>query len=149
MTAPKSRKLRIWRFTALGLGILWLLWLPFEDTSERLPIVFAIAICSLVAARILISPLASKYSLSEPGPGQSGQTVISRYLFYAVIGLLAGAGITLVALILMAFKTGLHGHVTPDYTIDQVIAVVRLTPFWVLAGILISVGLAMWPSGST
>ena len=146
MKTPISSKLRLWRFVAVGMGILWLLWLPIEDTSERSVIIFALAICGLLTARVLISPFASKFSLQRANDDQIQPSLIRSYLFYALLGSLAGVGITLVSILLMVFKTGLHGHGTPDYSLEQMIAVVQLTPIWVLGGVLISLGIAFWDS---
>jgi hypothetical protein len=144
VTAPISSKLRLWRFAAIGLGILWVFWLAFEDASERMVTFFALAICALIAARVLLSPFACKYRLSKANTDQNHPRIIKRYLFYAMLGGFVGIGVTVVGLLLMAFKTGLHGHATADYTPDQVIALVQLTPIYVSGSILISLGFALW-----
>ncbi|MGD9091655.1 MAG: hypothetical protein PVF74_02325 [Anaerolineales bacterium] len=149
MKTPKSSELRIWRIAAILLGVLWLLWLPFEDSDERWVILFAVAICGLFEVRILMSGFVRKYSLARVASSQRHPGVIRSYLFYALIGAIAGIGITVVALLLMAFKTGLHGHATPDYTVEQMIAVAQLTPIWILAGMLTSIGFAVWQSRYT
>ena len=146
MNAQISSRLRLLRFVALGMGILWLLWLPVEDTSERSVIIFALTICGLLAARVLISPFASKFSLQSNSADQKHSSVIRSYLFYALLGSLAGVGVTLVSLLLMVFKTGLHGHATPDYSLEQMIAVIQLTPIWILGCVLTSLGVAFCQS---
>jgi hypothetical protein len=45
----------------------------------------------------------------------------------------------------MAIKTGLHGHAAPDFTSAQVIEVFLRTPIWGLGGLLIGLGIGLWP----
>ncbi len=56
------------------------------------------------------------------------------WLVYPLAGLLGGAATAPVALLLMAIKTGLHGHSVPDYTSAQMMAVLISFPVWVGAG---------------
>ena len=51
---------------------------------------------------------------------------------------------TAVALLLMAIKTGLHGHGTPDYTPEQMVRVLSLTPLWVVVGLVIGLITFFW-----
>jgi hypothetical protein len=44
------------------------------------------------------------------------------------------------AILLMAIKTGIHGHGTPDYTLDQMQDVFSRMPFFVLGGVLLGAG---------
>lgn len=122
--------LRRWRIVSLILGILLFLWLPVEDVNASLVTVFAIAICGLAAARFLI-PI-------RVWPGSK------HWLVYPLSGMIAGAAITLITLLLMAFKSGLHGHGSPDFTPEQVISVLWLTPLWIAAGLLIGLGAGIW-----
>jgi hypothetical protein len=48
-----------------------------------------------------------------------------------------------IALLLMAFKSGLRGHPAPDFTPAQVIAVLRSIPIWGLSGLLLGLGAAL------
>ena len=69
--------------------------------------------------------------------GSSGKHTFLRHI---VIG--GGAGLLLVplAILLMAIKTGIHGHGSPDYTLDQMQAVLSRMPFFVLGGALLGAG---------
>jgi cell division protein FtsW (lipid II flippase) len=122
--------LRRWRILSLVLGGVLFFWLPIEDLNASLVTAFAIAICSLAVVRILL-PL-------QIQPGSR------RWLLYPLSGMIAGAAVTLVSLLLMAFKSGLHGHGSPDFPPDQVISVLRLTPLWSAAGFLIGLGTGIW-----
>lgn len=122
--------LRRWRILSLILGILLFIWLPVEDVNASLVTVFAIAICGLAVARFLI-PIRV-----QPGS--------KHWLVYPLSGMIAGAAITLVTLLLMAFKSGLHGHGSPDFTPEQVASVLWLTPLWTAAGFLIGLGAGIW-----
>jgi len=125
-----STALRRWHYFSLILGFLLFVWLPIEDMNASLVAVFAIAICTLTVARFLI-PIHIQ-------PGDKG------WLVYPLGGLIAGAAITPVSLLLMAFKSGLHGHGSPDFTPEQVMSVLWLTPLWIIAGLLIGLGAGIW-----
>jgi hypothetical protein len=62
---------------------------------------------------------------------------------HIMVGAAAGIAVTPLALLLMAFKSGLHGHGSPDFTIGQMQAVVLRTPVWVIAGSLLGWGVAI------
>jgi hypothetical protein len=116
------------RLLALVLGIALLLWLPIEDVSEQSVVLFA----ALVSAW-----LALRYCLTI----QAGE--IRYWLRHMLAGALAGLFVTPFALFLMALKTGLHGHNTPDFTLHQMQAVLYRTPIWVLVGLLLGLGVAL------
>ena len=121
-----DKVLRRWRILSLILGFALFLWLPFEDHNASLVTIFAIAINILVILRILLV-------LDDKG-------IHKRWFIYPLCSVLAGPGITLISLLLMAFKSGLHGHGFPDFTPGQVILTLRLTPIWTMAGLLIGLG---------
>jgi len=117
-----SRRLRL---LAILIGILLLVWLPFEDLSENWTLLFAIAIAGLAA-----------YSIVR-------RIHRKNWIIYPLAGTLTGLTVTLLAITLMAFKSGVHGHGFSDYTPTQVVNVIRLTPVWVVAGLLIGSGLGL------
>jgi hypothetical protein len=124
---PK-RKTPAWlRLAALLLGVLLLLWLPVEDTGE---------IQVLVAAAAVSAWLAVRYLVSLPAP-------VKNPAKHILVGTLAGLAITPLALFLMAFKTGLHGHESPDFTSEQIYFVISRTPLWGFAGLLLGLGSGM------
>lgn len=119
------RKLRLWSFT---LGVIILLWLPVEDLSARWTLLFAAFIACLAAAWVWAT--------------LSGQA--SSPWLLPVAGLAGGAAVTPLALLLMAFKSGLHGHGQLDFTPGQVSAVLERWPVWIIAGVLLGSGIAIW-----
>jgi hypothetical protein len=110
---------------AIILGTALLFWLPIEDETETLAILFAILICAWLAAAILPR---TKFLSPHPLP------------FYILAGILVGAAVTPLTVSLLAFKIGLHAHPVPDYTNQQIISVIRRTPIWLIGGFFISVG---------
>lgn len=63
-------------------------------------------------------------------------------LLLAALGVVAGVGIAVLALLLMVVKTGLHAH-GPEYTAAELAWVVESIPLWAVAGLLAGVGLAL------
>lgn len=117
------------RFLAIILGIVLLFWLSIEDTSETWAILFSIAISACLAIVFL---------------GANRLSVRSLLYNCILIGTLAGILVTPIALLLMVFKTGLHGHEAPDYTAQQFISVVRRMPVWIVGGFFIGLGSGIW-----
>ncbi len=111
----------------IGAGILILLWLPIEDTSEKPAIAIALVISVLLALRVLF--------------GEQHQRGIIRL---TIIGVLAGTAITPIALLLIAFKTGLHSHGVPDFPVEQIINLLRGTPFFSIGGLFLGLGSGVW-----
>ena len=63
-------------------------------------------------------------------------------LFSAALGALLGLANGLLALILMAVKTGLHGH-GPEFTAVEIEWVISQIPLWSLAGLIAGLGLGL------
>lgn len=126
---PAGACLLRWRWAMIGLAIALLLWLPLEETHLVWILMFACLISLLVAVRVLLHVHPS---------------FIRAIWLPPLTGLGAGLLITPLALLLMAFKSGLHGHGFPDFTPGQVSGLLRATPLWVLAGLLVGGGLALW-----
>lgn len=129
MTSPARPPGRVWlRISALILGIALILWLPIEDVNLYQVLFFANAVCAWWAMRFLLNI----------SPQSSG------FLWrHVLIGLVAGLAVSPVALFLMAFKSGLHGHGTPDFSSTQVLSVLARSPVWVVAGLLLGPGVAL------
>ncbi len=64
----------------------------------------------------------------------------------ASIGFLFGLTVGLLALILMAVKTGLHGH-GPEFSPAEVTWVVRQIPWWAASGLIAGAGLGLLAVG--
>lgn len=114
------------------LGILVLAWLPFEDHSPLGALTLAAGMCAWLAVRALRTPL------------QSNRQVWGRY---ALVGALAGLGVAPLALLLMAVKTGLHAHATPDYTAVQLQSTIGRILIFGVSGLLVGLGGAAWRLG--
>lgn len=130
MNSPQvSGFLKLLRLLALLLGVIILFWLSFEDQSEYAVLLLSTAVCAWWAARFLV----------ERPSGRT--TVLIRHI---IICTLAGLAIAPVAILLMAFKSGIHGHGSPDFTAWQIQSVLSRTPFLTVGGLLLGVGSALW-----
>ena len=117
------------RWAAILLGMVLLCWLPIEDTSENFALGMALALSVWGAATYLILP----------------QKPFASPLWNALLaGSLTGGAITPLTLLLMAFKSGLHSHPTPDFTPTQIVSIINRTPIWLLGGFLIGLGSSLW-----
>jgi hypothetical protein len=112
----------------LILGIALILWLPIEDVNLNQVLFFANALCAWWAARFWLDT-------SPQNP-----LFVRRHV---LIGLVAGLAVTPVALFLMAFKSGLHGHGIPDFSGAQILGVLARFPVWIVAGLLLGLGVAL------
>ena len=128
MPNNKDRQ-QITRLLMIALGAALLIWLPFEDTQMVWISLFAMLISSLIAF----------YAASNISPEKR-----QRWYFYPAIGALAGLVMTPISLLLMAFKSGLHGHGSPEFTSGQVTAVLNSWLIWVTAGTLIGFLALIW-----
>jgi hypothetical protein len=129
VTSPDRLPLRTWiRISALILGIALILWLPIEDVNVNQVLFFANAVCAWWAARFLLN-------ISPQNP-----TFLWRHV---LIGLLAGLAVSPVAVFLVAFKSGLHGHGIPDFSSAQILDVLARSPVWIVAGSLLGLGVAL------
>ena len=113
------------------LGVAWiiafLLWLPFEDTQIWLSALLAFGACVWLGLRVLTSRY--KFNTFWQAAGS---------------GALLGAGIPLIAIALMAFKSGLHGHGFADFTTRQVWSVLSATPYGFVLGSLVGLTLHLF-----
>ena len=107
-----------WKILILGQVTGVLAWLPFEDRSILIPVLLALPVAGLVGRLCY----------------QSFHWSMLR------CGLVAGLVVAPATLLWMAFKTGVHGHGIPDFTALQIMAVIKSTPAWVLAGGLLGWG---------
>jgi hypothetical protein len=119
------------RIAAIALGGGFLVWIPFEDTTTTWVLFFATAICLLGGASLLANRQVLG-SWSRTGRG-------------AFLGGLAGLAVTPLAIGLMAFKSGLHGHNAPDFTLAQMQAALDLFPYFALAGLGVGLAAALRP----
>ncbi|MCW5838579.1 MAG: hypothetical protein KIT29_01575 [Anaerolineales bacterium] len=120
-TAPAtaSRRLRI-------LGVVWLvlflLWLPFEDTQLTFPLILALDLCVWLALRMW--PFWSTL-------GRVAATLVAAAWLASAPVLTLG---------LMVFKGGVHAHGFPDFALRQFAAVLSALPLCALLGGLMGLG---------
>lgn len=117
------------RITGLILGIAIFLWLPVEDQNELPVIIFSAIICTWASTKFLVSQ------------NQNDMQLVVRH---TLVGIAGGLAIAPVAMLLMAIKTGIHGHETPDFLIGQMKMVLSRSFYFVISGLLVSLGVAMW-----
>ena len=122
-TPLSVRRLRI---LGILLGIGLFIWLSLEESGDGWVRFFSAAISALAVAWIWRR---FKYRADK------------HWYWRPLAGLLAGLLVAPLALLLMVFKTGLHGHAGPDFSGDQILAVIFSTPVWVVSGLLIGAGL--------
>jgi len=135
-------RLPLWlRFAVLFLGILILIWLPIEDRSASGILIFAALICTLgaLAGRVVLQG-----HWVVPARQEEPLRARNRLLVDLPVWLIAGLAVTPVAFLLMAIKTGLHGHGTPDYTPEQMVRILNLAPLWILAGLIFGLIASFW-----
>lgn len=132
-------RLPVWlRISFIFLGVFILLWLPVEDRS--VVVVLLISVCASILGLLALLNLQQQrwVTAEETGGGKL------RILWIPLAGLLTGAAVTLAAIALMALKTGLHGHGTPDYSPEQVSLVLRAAPLWMCVGLIFGVLVSVW-----
>jgi uncharacterized BrkB/YihY/UPF0761 family membrane protein len=113
------------RVFGLFLGIVVLIWLPIEESSVLGVLLISTLICSWMGTWLL-------YRTSN-----SNMKPLLRYL---IIGSCVGLLIAPMALLLMAIKSGIHGHGRPDYTFSQMQSVISRIPFFVAGGLMVAAG---------
>jgi hypothetical protein len=120
----------MYRMQLLGLVLICaiFLWLPFEDTGTNWALLLAAACTAWGAAWFL---------------ARRGFKEKRDWRRLPVAGLLAGLAVAPLAIFLMAVKSGAHGHLAADFTVDQILIVLFSTPVWALAGLLIGGGLGL------
>ena len=118
-----------WRRLGLGLGAAILVWLPFEESSEIIPILLAAGLCSWAAMRLLADAEATPNRLVLRG---------------IAAGALAGLLVSPAAFSLMSIKSGLHAHPQPDYTVAQIQEVFFRTQYFAASGFLLGLASALY-----
>jgi hypothetical protein len=113
------------RFGGLLLGILIVVWLSIEESSTLGVVLLAGLVCTRIALWLL-----------------QRTRMDGKHLIFWPIIIGSGAGLLLapLAVLLMALKSGLHGHGAPDFNPGQLQAVFSRMPFYILAGFLIGTG---------
>ena len=103
----------------------WFVWIAVED--RRLGPVLLLA--ALVSSAFAITGLAR---------WRSGRLVgRRRWLVESTgVGLIAGAMVAPIAILLILIKISIHAHGTPDFSLTDIGSVLEREPVWMLAGML-------------
>jgi len=115
------------RLLVILLGLFFVLWMPFEGDLRlvvALGVWTALTVTALLAQRLLTGRWLRAWQF----------TLVSFGL-----GVILGFSAPLFILLLMALKTGLHGH-GPEFTMDEILWVQRQLPLWFGAGGLAGLG---------
>ena len=111
-------------------GLYGLVWLSLEG-----------AVGQVILLAVGIGLLGAGYATQRLLGGK--ELAPSRWLLLsAALGALLGLGIGLLVLILMAIKTGLHGH-GPEFTAAEIEWTISQIPLWTLAGLIAGLGLGL------
>ena len=103
-----------------------LVWLPFEDTQMWTALALAAGGCLWLALRW-------QFAKSHP----------TNWLHHLAAGALLGAAAPLLAVALMALKSGLHAHGFADFTARQLWEVMNLIPLASILGALAGLAISM------
>ena len=87
------------------------------------------AICTWSAVWLLIKPVLNDKQLS---------------VRYILVGTGAGLILAPLAILLMAMKSGIHGHGIPDFSVRQMQDILSRIPYFILSGFLVGVGSGLW-----
>jgi len=120
--------IRILRIYAFMIGVGICIWIPFEDGNLRWVIIFALAIAIWLALRLSLITIKGK---------------ILSNLAYLLIGLLVGISVTPFAIGLILVKNGIHGHLVPDFTYEDIMFLIQTVYVWGIAGLFIGSGFLM------
>ena len=123
--------LRTTLWAAIGVSIFF--WIGYEDRTIIAPVLLggflALALASQWGQRFLFRRVAwSRRQIAE----------------YLLLGLSAGALAMPMAALSMLVKVSLHGHMPPDFSTADVLAVTGRTPIWAGAGALMGFAVALF-----
>lgn len=117
------------RWAIIIVAIYAVVWISLEGKLWQ-PLVLAAGITVVSVGYLLQRWLAGRKLALGPWLGLA-----------ALVGALAGLGFGLLVILLMAVKTGLHGH-GPEFSPTEFNWVVERLPLWTLFGLLGALGLA-------
>lgn len=133
---PQLNRLRFLAMLVLGFAIVF--WLGREDDSVRPVIAHALPAAGLAT-----------WLLTEAVQQRLQPAGVARSVLWAGLGAFGGVLAALIAWLLMAIKTSLHAHIYPDYTIADLLFVLRQLPLWVAAGGLAGLGVSLMAAALT
>jgi hypothetical protein len=120
-----NRLLLLWAIVCLA-------WLNLEARSVSVVSGLACTAVSLFAIRTLLARVAGRTAtLPQMAAGA------------ALFGVCVGLASAIATACLMLFKTALHAHPIPDYSLLQIVGMIERSPAWALAGALFSLGIVL------
>lgn len=122
------------RWLLAGWGVYTAVWLTLEGSLPR------VLMMGVSTTAVSLAYLVQRYGGGRrlPVAAWVGGT--------AVLGLLLGTGSSVLTLLLMVVKTGLHGH-GPEFTLAQINWVWEQLPLWAVIGLLGGGGLGLLWAG--
>ena len=125
----ENRTLLLWvvRIAWLITGILWFIWIGYEDRGVTSVLLVALTI-------VIAFGMTMVYRAPDLMMGGN----LARPL---LLGLGAGLSIPILTSLLMLVKISLHDHPIPDFSVDDSVQVLGLLPIWGLIGLLVGAGL--------
>ncbi len=114
--------------------IIWavysLLWISLEGNLTH------VIILGVLTTAVSLLHLIQKYLTSQT------LSAIKWNIITAVSGYIAGFSCSLLTLIFMAIKTGLHAH-GPEFTRSELSWVLQQLPLWSISGLLLGLGVGL------
>ena len=120
-----SQFLKVRRIAWAIVGLLWFLWIGYEDRGLT-PI---LTLSALIAFSIGLE-------VYFRGRIRENLGQVFQYIRVIGIGVLSGALVGPIALLLASIKTSLHQHEISDFRTDELRMLVDRIPIWALAGLL-------------
>ena len=118
------------RLITIGWAVTIVVWVVLEGG------LWATVIAALLSGMTFLAHLAKRVLAGRK------LALGSWLLVTAVFGALLGLGTALLALLLMAVKTGLHAH-GPEFSAEEVNWVLQQVPLWTVVGLLVGLGLGL------
>lgn len=122
------------RLFSILVAIYAAVWISLEGAKQQV-ILLAVAFMLVIAGYLVQRFLGSKRLSAR------------RWVLYlAGLGLFIGLGSAFLTLILMAVKTGLHGH-GPEFAQAEIEWVIGQIPLWTLVGLIAGLGMGLLTTG--
>ncbi|MBI3361221.1 MAG: hypothetical protein HY023_08940 [Chloroflexi bacterium] len=129
-------RLRVQRWialTALLYGLMFVVWLGYEDQSVGLATALGAGGAALLVA----------HAVAGGWPGPLNTATLRRLVALGVAGLIAGLLTTPFTVTLMLLKVSQHSHSSPDFRLDALIGTAARTPVWAVAGLAAGLGVGL------
>jgi hypothetical protein len=120
-----SQFLTVRRFVWSTAGLLWFLWIGYEDRGLT-PI--------LILSAVIAFSIGLEFYVRRGRRENQSQAVV--FIRGMAIGGMSGALVGPISLVLASVKTSLHQHGVLDFKTDDLIMLVEGIPIWALAGLL-------------